>query len=211
MKKLLSNIRLGIACLLLLNFSCTQNKQSNKQCIQHPNSISEEIVIDTTCLSLPEKDISDEKNKNIIENIDIIKPIEIYNSVDTFLCVVREDTSILSVDSCLNGDIVYLTQILEYYETNSFETCISAEQSVKDFTNRFFNVIEKINVNDTVMIEKLTALEHFLTVFEEDFEEIEQACPDLYNDYMEFLDDLIDIHYQKLEMIFGQDYDLNHN
>lgn len=113
----------------------------------------------------------------------------------------------ITIKEDLSNEISHLTYLLNTYSNTKFNDCSSFETAVKDFTNRFFIVISKIELTDTVSISNLKKMEGFTEIFEPEFERVENECPDLYNDYMEYLDDYTDLYYSKLESMFGEDAD----
>ncbi len=105
----------------------------------------------------------------------------------------------------LSLEIKNLSILLNQYNSAEFPDCISLEKAITEFTDKFFSVIEKINISDSISINSIKLMEGFAEVFEPEFDRVENECPDLYNDYMEYLDDYTDLYYSKLEIIFAED------
>ncbi|MDD3741027.1 MAG: hypothetical protein PHH30_07275 [Bacteroidales bacterium] len=184
-------------------FVCCDDSKSTKTVISNQNNLnlntddSSSIQIDSINKIELKKD--DNFNNTITINSNIsYENKNITSSADSIIPPTLVDKTYIALD-----DIKVLMVFLNTYESLELDDCLTIEKNVKEFTTGFFTVVDNISLTDTVSIAKLKELEHFLVVFEEDFERVEENCPDLYNDYMEYLDDLIDLHYQKLELLFG--------
>ncbi|HOZ30173.1 MAG TPA: hypothetical protein PLL66_04590 [Bacteroidales bacterium] len=200
MKKLLQHIILFL--ILIVLFACNTNPNGQESNVR-PQELNTTLVITLDSMQLFDSLQSNAYSKNAAQDItqsdfgsSVLLNPDNNSNVNNATISIDEKNIYSEIDS--------LIQLLSYYDMQVFDDCKSVETSVEDFTNRFFIVINDIQTNDSLAIEKLKGLENFLTVFEEDFENVETNCPDLYNDYMEYLDDLIDMHYQKLENIFGE-------
>lgn len=203
--KVLFLLTLSIQILLM---SCNSNEsegivQKHKKSVIFKNNVynNSDTIFNLKPIQI-NHDMSNTTNTNIIE----FEKSEIGNKNN-----VKNDSScnlqlIPNLNEEVNPileDVENLIILLNYYDDMELSDCYSVETTVKDFTNKFFIVINNIQLDDTVAIAKLLELENFLTVFEKDFERVETDCPDLYNDYMEYLDELIDLHKKKLETLFG--------
>ncbi len=89
---------------------------------------------------------SDQSNENI----------NIISSVDSMISPTISNDNYMILDE-INSLIV----LLNYYESQDFSDCTTVEKSVNEFTQGFFLVIEKIDINDTISIAELRKLEHF--------------------------------------------------
>lgn len=139
------------------------------------------------------------ENKTIIANIPKQKK-------DTLNNQIQIDTvgNQIPQEYYIGTKIDDLNNLLNSYVLYKFTDCSAFEITIKGFTVKFFSVIEQVDLNDTVSIYKLQKLENFFEIFEPEFVHAEDECPDLYNDYMEFLDEYTETYHDKLELLFGE-------
>ncbi len=170
------------------------------------DSLTENKTIQDTNYYSPDEDAKPNKNKTVSPDYNITATdkheTEIKNPAP-----VNINPDSITIKEDLSKEISHLTDLLNTYSSTKFNDCSSFETAVKDFTNRFFIVISKIELTDTLSISNLKKMEGFTEIFEPEFERVEKECPDLYNDYMEYLDDYTDLYYSKLESMFGEDTD----
>lgn len=169
------------------------------------DSLTENRTVQDTTYS-PHKEVKPDKNKtkNPVYNIPATNKREAETKNASPININSEN---IIINEDLAKEIYRLTDLLNSYSNAKFNDCISFETAVKDFTDRFFIVISKVELTDTASISNLKEMESFTEIFEPEFERVENECPDLYNDYMEYLDNYTDLYYSKLESMFGEDTD----
>jgi hypothetical protein len=187
----------------ILYFSCSN--ADNKPV----SAINQDSTIIVTIAPIPSDSIH-ESEESIMPKPSVtnsqtpleISPIETSAIVNT---VVVSEIQASSTDLSLSQEIISLSELLKHYENLEFRDCGSFETAINEFTTKFFSIIERIELSDEQNISKLKELEGFSEVFEPEFERVEKECPDLYNDYMEYLDEYTDEYYSKLEIMFAED------
>jgi hypothetical protein len=118
--------------------------------------------------------------------------------------IIPENTSTpISANSDLIIKIDELENNLIAMQNYSFTDCSQTESKIILLTEDFFYIVEKIDTNDSVCISMFNKLDSFAELLEPSLIEAEESCPDLYNEYMEIIDDYNDIYADKLGLIFS--------
>ncbi len=187
----------------ILHYSCSNADNKPVSAINQDTTKIDTIApIPSDSIPEPEKSIKKKQSESKLNISSEILPIDTFSTVNQ---VVANEIQASSTDLSLSQEIISLSELLKYYDNIEFKDCKSFETAINEFTTKFFSVIERIELSDEQNINKLKELEGFAEVFEPEFERVEKECPDLYNDYMEYLDEYTDEYYPKLEIMFAED------
>lgn len=106
-----------------------------------------------------------------------------------------------------NSDLIIKISELEdnlmAMQNYNFNDCSQTESKIVLLTEDFFYIVEKIDTNDSYCVSMFNNLDSFAELLEPSLIEAEKVCPELYNEYMEILDDYNDMYADKLGLIFS--------
>lgn len=137
----------------------------------------------------------------VVEEIDVVEIVE-DNPIDSLATSNEIVTEVLdfSETSLLIDDLLAR---VDTFKNSEFNDCDIIESEIVNVGNFYFKVIQDIHLEDTSNIERLEGMESLLEVFSIEIDEMEAQCPDIYNNFMEYLEDMIDSNYEKLELMFN--------
>lgn len=175
------------------------------------SSESESTRDSNPAISLNKRYVSDAKLHSYVfqelDTCDMENEIIIQNKVETESKTLEIKTNNTSTPISANNDLIIRIDELEdnliAMQNYSFTDCSQTESKIILLTEDFFYIVEKIDTNDSVCISMFNRLDSFAELLEPSLIEAEESCPDLYNEYMEIIDDYNDMYADKLGLIFS--------
>lgn len=186
-----------LLALIIILQACTSESKSGKSIgparIKNENHVSDAKLHSyvyqelDTCIEL--KEVFPKYNKEI-ENT---TPEIVANAI----------SSPIATDYDLISKIDELEDNLIEMQKYNFADCSQTESKIIVLTQDFFYIVEKIDANDSVCISMFSKLDSFAELLEPSLIEAEESCPDLYNEYMEIIDNYNDLYADKIGLIFS--------
>jgi hypothetical protein len=196
--------------ITILFYSCNSSgNKSDKQkdtAYNKTDTINEsDKIVDSTSIVTKFKESNADNGLNKVNRIPVPESQGSITIINVSSPVIT--SSGINSGKDLSQEISALSDLLNKYSTTEFTDCESFEKAIRNFTDSFFDIIDRTEITDSISISSLKQMEGVCDVFEPEFERVEKECPDLYNDYMEYLDDYTDMYYFKLGIMFGETKD----
>ena len=175
------------------------------------NNETESFKYSNSTISSNKRYVSDAKLQSyVFQELDTCKienEIIIHNNTKPESKEQEIETNNTSTHISTNTDLIIKIDALENdlmeMQNYSFTDCSQTESKIILLTEDFFYIVEKIDTNDSICISMFNRLDSFAELLEPSLIEAEESCPDLYNEYMEIIDDYNDMYADKLGLIFS--------